>query len=290
MKCFHRSTPSHLLWLHPEPVNMDRVIPMPWGEAAASVVSHPGKPWLTLLHTLATDRSLWSGQVVELAQYFNLLLIDMRGHGDSAAAEPPYSIAGLGDDVVAIWDTLDIRASSVAGLSIGGMIALSLAAEQPERVIAMIAGGCRAQTSDQFRAMWSARRTLLTEGGLSAVIDATIPTWFPPESLEAKPALSKRVAEMIGKTSIAGYIGATQALEELDLFDRLPAISAPCLLLVGDKDGPHPGEMAKMKEQIAHSDLTTITGAGHLPNLDQPEQFMAAIMPFLIENGVGNGE
>jgi 3-oxoadipate enol-lactonase len=269
---------------------MDRVIPMPWGEAAASLVSHPAKPWLTLLHTLATDRSLWSGQVVELAQYFNLLLIDMRGHGDSAAAEPPYSIAGLGDDVVAIWDTLDIRASSVAGLSIGGMIALSLAAEQPERVIAMIAGGCRAQTSDQFRAMWSARRTLLTEGGLSAVIDATIPTWFPPESLEAKPALSKRVAEMIGKTSIAGYIGATQALEELDLFDRLPAISAPCLLLVGDKDGPHPGEMAKMKEQIAHSDLTTITGAGHLPNLDQPEQFMAAIMPFLIENGVGNGE
>jgi 3-oxoadipate enol-lactonase len=130
----------------------------------------------------------------------------------------------------------------------------------------------------------------MAEGGLNAVVDVTIPTWFPPESLEANPALLKRVATMIGRTTIDGYVGATQALEELDLFDRLPSISSPCLLLVGDKDGPHPGEMAKMKEQIVHSNLITITGAGHLPNLDQPEQFMSAIIPFLIENGAGNGK
>ena len=282
--------PNHLQARRPDLVSIDRAIPLPWGEAATTLVSNPGKPWLTLLHTLATDRSLWSDQVEELSQHFSLLMIDMRGHGGSTAATPPYSIGELTDDVIAIWDALEIETSLVAGLSIGGMIALSLAAEHPGRVTAMIAGGCRAQTSDQFRAMWSARRALLAEGGLNAVVDATIPTWFPPESLEANPQLPKRVGAMISKTSIDGYIGATQALEELDLFDALSAITAPCLLLVGDKDGPHPGEMAKMKEQVAHSNLITITGAGHLPNLDQPGQVMSAIMPFLIENGAGNGK
>ena len=289
MRFFHRSMPSHLLQLHPEFMSIDPSISLPWGEAATTVVSTPGKPWLTLLHTLATDRTLWSAQLEELAQHFSLLLIDMRGHGGSTAAAPPYSIAALADDVVAIWDALDIEESLVVGLSIGGMIALSLAAEHPNRVKALIAGGCRAQTSDQFRAMWHVRRELLSDGGLDAVVEATIPTWFPPESLAANPALPDQVGAMIGKTSVAGYVGATRALEELNLFDRLPAIAAPCLLLVGDKDGPHPGEMAKMKEQIAHSDLVTIVGAGHLPNLDQPAQFMSAIVPFLLANGVGNG-
>ena len=275
---------------YPDLVSVILSVPMPWGEAATTVVLNKGKPWLTLLHTLATDRSLWSDQMDALSREFSLLLIDMRGHGDSTAVPPPYSIAELASDVVAIWDALEVNASLVAGLSIGGMIALCLASEHPDRVTALMAGGCRAQTSDQFRGMWQARRDVLATGGMDAIVDATIPTWFPPESVEADPALPERVGRMIGRTSALGYVGATQALEELNLFNRLSAISVPSLLLVGDKDGAHPGEMARMKDQIQHSKLVTIAGAGHLPNLDQPAQFMAAIMPFLIENGVDNGE
>lgn len=241
-------------------------------------------PWLTLLHTLATNSSLWDDQIAQLAQEYRLVLIDMRGHGASDASDHQTSIQDLARDVVAVWDALEIDQSSVVGLSIGGMIALSLAIDHADRITTIVAAGCRARSSDQFRSLWEGRRKVLGDGGMQALVEPTLPTWLTQQALEEQPELVSRVTAMILATSVIGYEQATRALEQLDLFDQLGKIDRPVLLLVGEQDGPHPAEMAAINEQIGTSQLIMIPQCSHLINLEQPAPFTAAIRQFLSQS------
>ena len=99
------------------------------GEASIQIrIDGPeGAPWLTCLHALATDLRLWDPVLPALALNHRVLRVDLRGHGGSTVGATPYTIEGLARDVVAVWGALGIARSAVLGLSIGGMIGISLA-------------------------------------------------------------------------------------------------------------------------------------------------------------------
>jgi len=182
---------------------------------------------------------------------------------------------------VGIWDALDVARSAVLGLSLGGMIAMQLALDQPRRVSRIVAADCRSDAPEAFRAMWPQRRALLCDGGLAAVADATLPTWFTPATLAAYPPFVAQVRAMIEGTSEAGYIGATRALERLDLKPRLGDIRCPTRIIVGEADGVHPAAMREMRALVPGASLVEIAGAAHLSNVEQPAAFEAAVMAFL---------
>jgi 3-oxoadipate enol-lactonase len=239
------------------------------------------RPWLTCLHCLATSSLLWEPQLAALSRTFRVLRIDARGHGGSDAPEGPYDFATLVADVVGVWDELGIERSAVLGLSMGGMTGFGLALDRPRRVTRLVAADCRADAPEFFRAMWTERRRLVAEGGLAAIADATIATWLTPETLKGRPDLVAGVRAMILGTSTAGYLGSTAALQGLDYKRRLGRIACPTLLVVGAKDGPHPVEMRAMAALIPGARLSEIAGAAHLSNLEQPDAFDAAVVPFL---------
>lgn len=251
----------------------------------AEVAGEPERPWLTCLHSLATDRRLWDAQMPTLARRFCVLRIDLRGHGRSEAGEPGYCLDSLAQDVVAVWDALGVDRSAVLGLSLGGMIALQLALDQPPRVSRIIAADCRSDAPDTFRIMWQQRRALLREGGLPAVAEATLPTWFTPATLAADPPFVAQIRSMIEGTSEAGYIGATLALEQLALKPSLPEIRCPTRFIVGEADGVHPAAMREMRALVAGASLVELAGAAHLSNVEQPRAFNEAVMTFLDSGG-----
>ena len=86
---------------------------------------------------------------------------------------------------------------------------------------------------------------------------------------------------MILATSVAGYLGATAALQGLDYKRRLGDIRCPTLMLVGAEDGPHPAEMRAMAALVPGARLAEIADAAHLSNLEQPDRFNALVIPFL---------
>ncbi len=86
-----------------------------------------GAPWITFSNSLCTNVTMWDDQVAALKDDFRLLRYDKRGHGGTDAPEGPYSFDMLVDDVVGLWDALDIEKSHFVGLSMGGMTALGLA-------------------------------------------------------------------------------------------------------------------------------------------------------------------
>lgn len=238
-------------------------------------------PWLTCLHTLATDMRLWEGQREAFEADFRLLRIDLRGHGGSSSDGAPATIADYAADIGAVWDELAIERSAVIGLSIGGMIGLELALSLPERVSRLVAADCRADAPDAFRAMWGERRALLAGQGKTALADATLASWFPPETLAEIPSWLNDVRAMILATSDAGYGVATGALEQLDIAPRLPAMAVPVRYVVGSRDGVHPQAMRGMAAATPGAKLVEIAGSGHLPAIDRPQAFLAATLDFL---------
>ena len=93
-------------------------------------------PPLVLLNSIGTTGDTWTPCVGPLAEQFRVIRIETRGHGDSAPAAPdaPRALSDLGADVLATLDGIGVGRAHLAGISLGGMIAMWLAAHRPERV------------------------------------------------------------------------------------------------------------------------------------------------------------
>lgn len=93
-----------------------------------------GRPWLTFCNSLGTDLQMWDMQIAAFAPHYRILRYDRRGHGDSDTPPGPYSVADLGQDVLALWDALQIDQSDFCGVSIGGLTGQWLGLHAPQRL------------------------------------------------------------------------------------------------------------------------------------------------------------
>ena len=241
-----------------------------------------GAPWVTVAHSLATDMSMWEPQLSELAQHFRVLSFDARGHGGSSLPDGPSAMADLVDDVLLLWDRLNIDHSHFVGLSMGGMTGVGLALKSPARLTSLVACDCRLDAPDFFKTMWEQRIEAVTMGGMEKILAQTMTTWFTQERLAQGGALIDHVGKMIVNTPSLGYLTCVEALKGLDFKKELTKISLPTLFVVGDQDGLHPKEMAELTALTAGAELIVLNNAAHLSNMEQPDQFNQAVVKFLL--------
>lgn len=253
------------------------------GDNRIHVTVHGGGdgPWVTLIHALATNATLWDDDARVLAPEFRVLQIDLRGHGRSESKTNVETLDDFASDIVAVWDALGIDRSHVVGLSIGGMIGFGLALAYPERLLKLVAADCRSDAPEMFVNNWINRRAVLKEKGMAGVADMTLATWFAKKTQAEKQHVIDRARAMIMETSDEGYVGASTAIQRLDYKRRLGEIRVPTLMVVGAEDGPHPAEMREMAKLMPGTRLEEIEDAGHLANLEQPERFDAIVLSFL---------
>ena len=115
------------------------------------VVEGPhGAPWITFANSLVTSLEMWDAQAQMLSGRYRILRYDMRGHGRSGVPSPPYGIADLASDAVALWDALGIDLSHWVGLSLGGMVGIHVAALHPARMRTLVASDCRADANEAY--------------------------------------------------------------------------------------------------------------------------------------------
>jgi len=240
-------------------------------------------PWLTLSHSLATDISMWEPQIAALSQYFRVLSYDARGHGSSEVPAGPYTMQQLVDDVIQLWDALNIQQSHFIGLSMGGMTGVGVALHAPERVGKLLACDCRLDAPEFFRNMWDSRMQAIHAGGIEGVLSQTIGSWFTQTQLAEGGPLIEQVSEMIRRTPAAGYLACAAALQALDYKKSLADIKIPTRFLVGDQDGPHPLEMAELAKLTPSAELVVLENAAHLSSMEQAKTFNQAALSFLLE-------
>lgn len=254
---------------------------MPFTQAAGASLywkrdGRDDAPALVLLNSIGTDMDLWDAVLPFLRDRFALLRIDARGHGASISEPGDFSMAMLAADVLAGADAAGFARFSVAGVSLGGMIAMELALAAPERVEKLIPI-CTSATMDN--ASWNDRIAKVRGEGMAAIADLAMGRFL---SDTAEPAIYEAVRRQLLGMDAQGYAGCGAAIRDMYLAERISGIAAPTLVVTGTRDTstPFEGHGEYLLARIpgaAHLSLE----AAHLAPLEAPAELASGMIAFL---------
>lgn len=234
-------------------------------------------PVILFSNSLGATVEMWDGVVRLLAPFYRCLRYDTRGHGRSPVQPGAATIDDLADDVVELLDALGIDRAHVVGLSMGGMIAQSLAGRYPARVdhVALLATAPSLPPPEN----WFARAQTVRAQGIGAIADATMQRWFSPG---ADLALVAASAAQFSKIDGEGYAIACEAIARLNLHANLSAIKAPTLVVASSSDPVTTVAMGReMAASISNARFVEIDNAAHLFAIERPDETAAVLREFL---------
>jgi len=237
-------------------------------------------PAVVLFPSLGSTLELWEPQVAALAEHFRVVRVDPRGHGGSPVPQGPYSIDDIGGDVVALLDRLGIERAHVVGVSLGGMVAMWLAAHAPERVerLALICTSAYLPPATN----WIERAETVRAKGTGSIADVAVGRWFTEGFRAREPERVAAAVAMLEATPDEGYAACCEAIAGMDLREDLPRITADTLVIAGADDPATPPSHAEaIVGSVPGARLQIVPDAAHLATLEQPEAIGALVVAHL---------
>ena len=234
---------------------------------------HGSGPPLLLTHGYSSTSQMWQGQVAALSKHHKLVLWDMRGHGrsDYPDDQSAYSEALTVADMAALLDAVGASSAIVGGLSLGGYMSLAFYRAYPARVRALlIIDTGPGFKKDDAREAWNERA--LETGDR-----------FEREGLSVLKAASRERSGVTHRDASGLARAARGMLTQRDarVIELLPTIAVPALVVVGADDAPFLAASDYMAAKIPGATKVVIPAAGHAVNIDQPQAFIDAVLPFL---------
>lgn len=239
-----------------------------------------GEP-IVLVHAFPLSGAMWEDQIDALATRFRVVAPDLRGFGASARGSGMASLDQAADDVAALLDHLQIERATLVGLSMGGYIAFAMLRRHRARIARLVLADTRAGAdSEEGRLGREQSAQLAEQNGAGAIAEQMLPRLL---SAGASAAVRDEVRKIVVANDRAGIAAAQRAMAARpDSNSLLATINIPTLLIVGAADVLTPPDEARaMQRAIAHSTLVEIAGAGHLANIEAPDEFSAAIEAFI---------
>ncbi len=245
---------------------------------------------LLLIHGHPFDRSMWRPQVAEIGtggtrgRGCRVIAPDLRGLGASTVPAGPVPWPAYAQDLAALMDHLGSQQAVVAGLSMGGQVALEFCRLFPRRVRALVLASTFAQLDTPGRKKWRYELAdRLEREGMAGYATEILPKMIAPRTIEEQPAVAEHVLAMMRRAPAAGAAAALRSrAERPDYTGLLPQITVPALVIVGTEDEFTPvGDAEAMHRGIPGSRLAVIDGAGHMPNLERPREFNDVLAGFL---------
>lgn len=241
-------------------------------------------PAIVLSSSIGTTMDMWRPQLAALEERFTVVRYDHRGHGGSPAPRGPYRLDDLGGDVLDLLDQLDLDQVGFAGLSLGGMTGMWLAAHAPERVgrLALICTSAKTGTPEH----WHERASAVLADGCAVVADTATQRWFTQEFRDHSPEVVQQYADMLTATPATGYAACCAAIGAMDLRADLSRIAAPTLVIAAEEDPATPPEHARLiAEAVPAARLEIVPGAAHLANVEQPDTVTNLLVTHFSRNG-----
>ena len=234
---------------------------------------HGSGPPLLLTHGYSSTSGMWQGQIAALSKHHKLVLWDMRGHGQSGYPEDTsaYSEALTVADMAALLDAVGAEQAIVGGLSLGGYMSLAFYRAHPERVRALlIIDTGPGFKKDEAREVWNKRAHDTGDR-------------FEREGLEVLKSASRERSSVTHRDASGLARAARGMLTQRDarVIESLPDIKVPSLIVVGADDTPFLAASDYMAAKIPGAQKVVIPAAGHAVNIDQPQAFIDAVLPFL---------
>jgi pimeloyl-ACP methyl ester carboxylesterase len=249
-------------------------------------------PAVTLVHAGVTDHRQWDDQVPALEPYYRVIRFDMRGFGESQIKPGPASMA---DDLRGVLDALGVERTALIGCSMGGSAVIDFTVTHPERVSALITVGAGLSGApehdnppEQVAVMEEAEAAQKAED-IARLNKLEARYWcqgFARSADQVKPSVMNRFLEMNTNNNRRYFAGEWKDTEfqplEPPAFGRLDALTIPTLVIVGSGDEAGVQGIADdIATGIPGARKVVMEGLGHVPNMDEPDEFNRIILEFL---------
>lgn len=243
--------------------------------------------WVTFVHGAGGSSTIWFKQIKTFSRKYNVLLIDLRGHGNSKShrvkdLKQKYTFPFIAKDVLEVLDYEKIEKSHFAGISLGTIIIRQIAEDYPKRVLSMIMGGAIMKLN--------VRSQILMR--LGNVFKSLIPYLLlykffafiimPKNSHRASRNLFVREAKKLYKNEFIKWYKLTADINPILKLFRGVELPIPTLYIMGEEDHMFlPAIKELLKKHVDHSHLVVVEHCGHVVNVEKPETFNNEVFSFI---------
>tara|TARA_B100000900_G_scaffold415284_1_gene444612 strand:- start:28981 stop:29769 length:789 start_codon:yes stop_codon:yes gene_type:complete len=245
--------------------------------------------WITFVHGAGGSSAIWFKQIRFFSKYFNLLLIDLRGHGDSKSLiknpfKAEYTFDSITEDIFEVLDHVKIYRSHFVGISLGTILIRKLAEMEPKRISKMIMGGAILELNLRSRLLMyfgNATKSLLPYMWLYRFFAFII---MPNRNHRESRILFIREAKKLYQKEFIRWFKLTSEVIPLLKIFRKQAIQIPTLYIMGEQDYMFLPSVRKVVEIHPDSNLLVIEDCGHVVNVEKPDKFNTGMLGFLNES------
>ena len=242
--------------------------------------------WVTFIHGAGGSSTIWFKQIKAFSHFFNLLLIDLRGHGKSKhhmldLTNRIYTFDAIAADIVEVLDHEKIKSSHFMGISLGTILIRTIAEKSPERVNSMIMGGAILKFNFKSRLLMrfgNATKSILPYMWLYKILAFII---MPKRNHKESRLLFIREAKKLYQKEFIRWFKLTSEVIPLLKVFRQKQIKVPTLYVMGEQDYMFLPAVRKVVEQHQRSQLQVIPNCGHVVNVEHPQQFNQLCLRFL---------
>lgn len=239
---------------------------------------------LVLIHGVGANLGSWDGVCASLGSGFDVLRLDLRGHGESEHIEAvgAFSIDDFAEDVIAVMDSEGFDRAHVVGFSLGGLIVQRLAQRWSDRfdhvvILSAVAG----RTPDERQRVLS-RLDAIREGGIAAITGAATDRWFTEEFARTNPSVVENRIRELELNHLPSYLEAYRVFGQTELVDSLHLIPNPVLVMTGELDQGSNVRMATtIAQRIPNAVLKILPGLKHSVLAEAPGLIAGCIKAFI---------
>jgi pimeloyl-ACP methyl ester carboxylesterase len=238
--------------------------------------------WLVLIHGVGGRLEQWDQFVELLGGSYRTLRFDQRGMGETSKPAGPYSIDDFVQDAHALMQAVGVSRCSLAGCSLGALVAQGFALAHPDMLQKLILLAGIAGRTEEERRLVQERLSIVAEGIPGQHFENSVVRWFTDEFRAQHPDVITAYAASNRKNDPKAYAAAYAVLANTDFRERLQGIKAPTLIITGEHDkGSNPRIAQYMHEQIAGSQVVILPKLRHSLLIEGPRQVLDVVEPFL---------
>jgi len=244
------------------------------------------KEWVTFVHGAGGSSSIWFKQVRDFKKQFNVLILDLRGHGNSKpklkdSFNPKYTFDSITNDIVEVIEYLKINQSHFIGISLGTILIRNLAEQKPELVKSMIMGGAIIKLNFRSQVLMRIGNIFKSVVPYMLLYKLFAFIIMPKKNHKKSRLLFVNEAKKLYQKEFLRWFKLTSEINPLLRFFRAKDIKIPTLYVMGAEDHLFLPSIKNIVAKHVTSSLFVVENCGHVVNVEQPQTFNTQTIRFI---------